>query len=492
MDYLDIKKEFRHHVLLMVGYVLIAVAIVISTLILVQQAYGFGVDRNGSVVQNGLIFFSSHPDPADIYANGKLLDKRTNTRLFIPGGIYDVILKRDGYRDWRRTVEVEGGKVHHFDYPFLFPKTLMTKPLKQYDQAPPFTTQSPDHRWLIVQPTASLLNFELYDLKNPDDPAEALTLPANLVTKAASNENWELVDWSGDNVHVLLQHNFDGKYEYVIIDREDTLKSLNLTTTLATGTSKISLRDKKYDKYYVHDTSTNSLKTASLSSTQLTTHLQRVLAYKPYGDDTLLYVTDSGATAGKVAVRLLAGSKTIDIRQLPAGTTYQVDLTKYDNVMYVVAGAASEGKAYIYRDPLGQRAAFPDRTVQTLRVLRVDQLTYLSFSATAQFIVAENGPRFGLYDIENKNGYNYSAVLALDPPQVHASWMDGHRLAYVSGGRLVVIDYDNLNQQLLMPATSGYLPAFTPNYKFVYSLATDPTTNKIALTQTPLLIPADQ
>ena len=72
MDFLDPKKRARHTIIILTGYVLIGVAIIIATIVLLYQAYGFGLNRNGSVIQNGLLFFSSQPAPADIYINGKL------------------------------------------------------------------------------------------------------------------------------------------------------------------------------------------------------------------------------------------------------------------------------------------------------------------------------------------------------------------------------------------------------------------------------------
>jgi hypothetical protein len=128
MDYLDPKKEARHRVLLFVGYILIGVAILIGTLVLLYQAYGFGIGKNGTVIQNGLVFVSSQPNPANIYLNNKLNKSQTNTRLTLPSGIYQVRLARDGYRDWQRTIEVEGGDVQHFDYPFLIPSKLKKSP----------------------------------------------------------------------------------------------------------------------------------------------------------------------------------------------------------------------------------------------------------------------------------------------------------------------------------------------------------------------------
>src|SRR4051812_17168320 len=120
MDYLDTKKQFRHHLILMFGYMLVAVAITLSALVLLYQAYGFGVTRNGTVIQSGLIFFSSHPNPAAIYVNGAKQPVSTNTRLELESGIYKIKISRAGYNDWQRTIELDGGKVQHYDYPFLF------------------------------------------------------------------------------------------------------------------------------------------------------------------------------------------------------------------------------------------------------------------------------------------------------------------------------------------------------------------------------------
>jgi hypothetical protein len=154
-------------------------------------------------------------------------------------------------------------------------------------------------------------------------------------------------------------------------------------------------------------------------------------------------------------------------------------------------GDSAENKVYIYADPLGQLQAQPDQGLVPSQVLHVNAPDYVSFSANAQFIVAEGGQQFGVYDIQNTKGYSYIATEPLDAPQVHASWMDGDRLTYVSGGRLLEFDYDHINPHALMPASSPYLPAFAPDYKFVYDLAPG-AAGQFNLTQTSLLAPADR
>ena len=155
MEFLDPKKQKAHLIRLIIGYVLITIALVLTTIILLYQAYGFGL-RNGEVIQNGLIFMSSHPDPADIYVNNQKRDEKTNSRLLMPAGQYTFRLERDGYRPWKRAISVEGGSVGRFDYPFLFPTKLTTTTTKKYEARPSVVTQSPDQRWVL---TLSLIHI---------------------------------------------------------------------------------------------------------------------------------------------------------------------------------------------------------------------------------------------------------------------------------------------------------------------------------------------
>jgi hypothetical protein len=354
-------------------------------------------------------------------------------------------------------------------------------------------TQSPNRRWLLVLAPGTTLTFDVYDLNSPDKAPTDISLPAGIATTATSNESWQFADWADDNQHVLLQHNYDGKTEFILLDRSDPTQSVNLTTTLGAASSAVvSFNNKKYDQYYIYDATTGLLQTASLATPTPSTRLDHVLAYQSYGSDTILYVTDSGAPTGKVLAKLASGPTDTVLRSLPAGSNYLVDLTQYSGVTYVALSAADTNKVYIYRDPVGQLAAQPGQAIVPVQVLHVEQPNYLSFSDTAQFIVAENGQNFGVYDIENKLGYNYTSPVPLDAPQAHANWMDGDHLMYVSSGKLDVADYDNTNRQSLQPASSAYLPVFSPNYDYVYDLAPSTTAGQLDLTQTALLIPADQ
>lgn len=494
MDYLDQSKALRHHITLFVGYILIAIAIVIAALILLYQAHGFGVTRNGDVVQNGLIFFSSQPNPATITINGQRKSETTNTRMVLPSAIYDVRLSRDGYHDWGRTIELEGGRVKHYDYPFLFPRSLSTEKVANYTNTPRLFTQSPNQRWLLVQADANVRAFSVYDLaaNSPLETQESFNLPEAIITKPAAGqtESWQLIAWADNNNHVVLKHQMGSSFEYILLSRDKPAESINLSTALNIEPVELTLHNRKYDQYVLHDSAKQTLHKISLKEPTPKLLVANVLEYKTYQDDTVLYASEQGAPAGKVFVKIKVDDSEYVVRVFDKGSDYLLDLTKYDDKMYVVAGATSGSRVYIYEDPIGQRKKQPNQMPAPVQVLHVENPATVSFSGTAQLIMAQNRNRFGVYDIENEVGYNYSTAQPIDEPQLRAEWMDGHRLYYVSGGKLGVFDYDNINRQTLMSAHAAYLPAFAPDFKRVYSLTG--SGNAFSLQQTMLVTPADE
>lgn len=497
MEFLDPKKRRAHTIRLMVGYVLVAIALILTTIVLLYQAYGFGVDRNGQVIQSGLVFVSSTPNPANIYVNGKLKDT-TNTRLNLPAGQYTFEVQREGYHQWKRAITVEGGSVEHFDYPFLVPSKLTTNNIKKYTEQPGLSLQSPDRRWLLVRSPSGSIKFDVFDLKD-DKPAEtmkSISLPENLL--GATSGTWELGEWSTDNRHVLLKHLYQkddhAASEYIVLDREKPAESVNLSKTLGINPSRIELRDKKYDQYYVFDQGAGTLSTASLKEPTPKPYLTHVLDFKSHGKDVMLYATNKDAPAGKAVITLREGEDDYTIRQVTAGAKYMLNLTQYSGDWYVAAGAPSENKTYVYKNPVGMLKEKPKEVLVPVNILKVVNPAHVAFSDNARFIMAQQGDNFAVYDAENDKGYTYSTKLPLDAPQTHATWMDGHRITYVSNGKVVFFDFDSTNLHTLVATSPADLPVFDQNYEFIYTLTKQTTGDpaQFLLNSTSLRTPQDQ
>jgi hypothetical protein len=497
MDFLDPKKERLNRIKLFVGYCLIALAIGIATLILLYQSYGYNLNQ-GEVTQNGLVFVSSQPTGAAIYLNGKRYKSNTNSRVVVPANRYTLSISAAGYRSWQRPITVNGGDVQHFDYPFLFPEKLQTNEIRSATETPSVTTQSPDKRWLLLGDANKTGSFEEYDLKDPTKPVlTEVSLPEGSFTPADNGNAWSVVEWAADNKHVLLQHTYTNgtaqATEYVLLDRDSSVDSVNLTTALhLSQIETVNLYNNRTDQFYVYDQSGHVLQRVNSSDGSVVSQLNNILAFKTYGSNYILYVTDKSPTgktvSGQVSVVLQAGQKTITLRTLPAGGTYSLNLAQYSGDWYIAMAADNDTGAYIYKNPQDQPPTDVDAYPNPWRRIALQHVSYLSFSSNTQFLLAESGQDFAVYDFEDIAQYRYKATQPIDQPQLHATWMDGDRLVYVSNGKTVVFDYDYRNQQTLQAASAVFVSYFAPDYSYVYSLAPANAAGKNALNSTALTI----
>jgi len=496
MDFLDPKKQRRHTVQLFIGYGLVATAITLATIILVYYAYGFGVTKQGDLVQKGLVFVSSQPSGAQLYVDGKQVDN-TNAKLNLNAGDYILDIKRTGYNDWHREINVEGGSVNHYVYPFLFPKELKPKTIKEYEVNPQLTAQSPDRRWLIVKPNGEdETKFEAFDLsKNQDTISEAIpfSIADTLVSATTAPAQWKMLEWSNNNRHMLFVRTYIAdnvqKSEYILVDRQRPEGSYNLTRELSIDPTVIdvSLVDKKPDVYYLHNKTTGDLSRVSLDNKSPEKVLSNVIAYKSHGDNTIVYVTDEDAPTGKVVAKLSDNGKEYTLRNLLPGDKYLLNAARFDGSWYVVAGSQAENRTFVYKDPVSQINSDKNKRPGALFSLRVDAPTDVSFSANAQFIALQNGKGLHVYDIDREKAYRYESRYSLDAPQLKMAWMDGDRFTYTSAGKQVVFDYDNTNKHSLVPSSSTYDSAYDRNYEYLYTFTSRAAgQNGIALTATAL------
>lgn len=470
MDFLDPKKKRAHSIRLLVGYFLMAIAIAIGTLILLLEAFGYDLyNTNGQVIQNGLMFIENKPQPAEIIVNGKP-EGRTGKRLVLPEGNYDVQLRRDGYREWRRQLRLRGHIVERLTYPLLIPEELTTETQKTYLAPPPLATQSPDRRWLIVMQPGSNTRFEAIDLNDPEVLPAPFEIPETLFSRTGKVHKYSVVEWSNDNRHVLLRHDFEGGYEFAVLDWREPELSFNVDVLFNLPIKNVTLRDKKFDQLHLLDNSGN-LWHGEAPAGRLTPLARQVISYKSHGTDVILFSTNQAAKKDESLVYVLKGGQSYLLRRLPRDSQFVLDLARFDDKWYLALGSVKDERAFVYRDPFELLEAANDSLPAPVAVLKLDnQVTSLSFSANTRFIGAQSGSEFAIYDAEHERQYRFDTELKL-PKGYKAAWMDGHRYAVVSEGQVVMFDFDGSNQQQLIGSRPEFLPFFDRDYENLYTLA---------------------
>jgi len=484
MEFLDPKKRKTHRQKLFLGYGLIAVALAMMTIIVVFAAYGYDVDRKtGQVIQNGMIILNSAPESSRIHINGKD-EGTTDKRLSLPTGQYQVELSRDGYRTWKHDVNLAGGAIEQLVYPFLFPTSLQTKSIQNYLATPELTTQSPDRRWLLVQrPGDGFGAFQVTDLNDNNNPTTTIVFPDGVVS-TGTKHTFSAVEWSTNNNELLLKHDFDGKTEFLVLNRDDPAKSLNVTATLSERTfTDVRLRDKKADQFYLYNSADKSLYTANLRNRQYVLVASQVLSFKSYQQDTMLYVTPSADT-NRVTVHLQHKGTDKELRTLAASPTYLLDAANFEGKLYVVVGSQNESKAYLYKDPLDSLDG--DELPKSFRALTLEKAQYVSFSKNARFIALQAGSKFTVYDAETDRHFRYDTKLGVVDGR-QALWMDGHRLTLVTNdGVSTVFDFDGTNMHSLNSAVPGSDIYFDRDYSALFVIAPNAEQKPADLTRTEL------
>jgi hypothetical protein len=491
MDFLDPRRKRYQLLQLFTGYILVAIAIGLGTVILVYAAYGYSVNtKNGEIVENGLLFVDSQPGGAKIYLNGKSINANTASRLVLPANDYSLKLTRDGYRDWQRKFTLNEHSVARYVYPFLFPKQAVASPLKTYASAPGLFTESPDRRWLLLQLTNAdqkTISFEQYDTGDLKKAPTLLNLPAATLSTVAGTLTE--VEWSTDNKHLLLQHTYPGGNEFIVFNRDAPETTFNVNKLFSVSPTDVALRNKKIDQLYLYDQTAATLRLGDSGRGTLGTPIiKNVLAFKPYGNDIISYVTSQNVPAAQAQARIWSKGKTYPLFTFKPGSKYILDVAGYQGSTYFIAGSNASGKINIYKDPLSNLQNPSIAKAIPVLALQASGAEKGKFSTNTRFISVEGVQNFAVYDLETQTRYEYSLQSPLAGP-LH--WMDGHRLIGASGGSVLVMDYDSTNQQALTPSVSPMGGYFDRDYKQMFTLAPVVGSGSVVLDKVDLRAGAD-
>lgn len=475
MEFLEPSEKKARTIRLFIGYALLAVVVGLTTTILVFQAQGFGYDRDKGVTRNGLLFIDAKPASAAITLDGTTLSDKTNARINLSEGVHTVKLNIDKYREWTKQFTIEGGEVKYLLYPRLFPKDIPLGVTRVLPQAPAWAKQSPDRHWLVYQQTTNSAVLAVADLLKPTDNPVITALPATVLPNENGNYGTlKPTEWSDDNKHLLLLQTLpSGATTYVMFNREKPDESQNITKALSlTADQQLTLRDKKFDKYYVFSPTKGELRNATIKTNTVSEpFLTGVVSFKSHGDDIVYYVTYVGAKDTEANLVVLVDQKNkFNLKPIPRETSgkYLLNLAKFDGDWFYVAGSNSNPLVRIYKNPLARVKA--NSTTQALPQvsLRIDNPQFVSFSDNTRFIAAQSGKQFVVFDAEDARVYRYEMQLNIAKEQ-QAVWMDGHRLVANSDGRIFVFDFDGANAQNLVSSIPALNAYFDRDYEFLYS-----------------------
>lgn len=448
------------------GLMTTSVIVIVTLLMLVVLGYSFN-QRDGKLEQGGLLQFTSTPAGATVTLDELTLGQRTNTKATVGAGSHSVMFSRDGYRNWKKTIAVQPGQIGWLNYARLIPTKLESQSMRNFEQMSG-SLASPGHNWLLLHEFADKPMFELSNIQGDTLRYTTLTLSETSYTvpPEGAGQTFTLDSWSMNENAVLVKHNYEDKTEWILLDRDEPEKSVNLNTAFGIAPSKVIFAGGGDRLLFVQ--TDDAVRRINLSDQTLSRPLvSRVLSFDAYDDNTVSF------TAQQADEKRTVGFATTDVAQPIILHTYDNDgqplhanLKTYFNKRYlsVVHGQklTIETGSRLNDSGKGDLKIFAQVDVPA-------GATRLTVSQNGRFVVTELADGYATYDLELKK-YDKTTWANPSDSQRPVQWLDDYIIWSDNDSKARIYDFDGANQHTIMNVVEGNTVAVSSNGKFFYGI----------------------
>lgn len=437
-------------------YLIGATVIVLGTVLLVAYGNGYSYDlRTGRLVYRGLVLLDSKPGNAVITVNGKVIKNKTPFRQSYERGSYSFTLSREGYREWRKTLEVVPSRVSLAQYVILIPQKIPVDTIAEFPRIQNFLASQDRRRIAFVVPTgpdAGVWAMEgqnrdrtkLYGLKpaTPDQPAETA----------------EILSWSEDSSRLLIKTISAGRNIFQVVSNDPGEPVINLTDTFRQEFGALAFSRTNWRELIWN--SPEGLRRVDLAAQTISAVLTPKAANFVYAEDRIIYIDTSQPTASLWSVDR-GGRKQQLVAALPPSGSYGLDYSTYINVPQVIVSSPDSQVTTLYSDVFGQMTS---RTVKA-PAGRPD------FNGDGRFAVIHAETSLATYDLEYDRVYIFPEI---NSRVTGLSWFDNYHLQFTRGGQVVLAEFDG-NYANVITRGDGQAPFNSPDNKTIYATSANST-----------------
>lgn len=461
---IDFEDPKFQSILRIVQYVVLSALVVGGTFILVMAGQGYDVNRKtGEVIQNGLVLINSSPVNATVAINGNSERDATPGRFALPAGDYRFSLNRQGYREWVKNVSVSGSGVEWLYYPLLIPNSPITTQVGAF-RSIEFISQSPDAQKFLIRQTASDPSFLVVSVgaRGIEDETR-ISLNAELLAEPDKTGSFRFEGWANNNRHALLRYTYGESTEYIWLDTVDPSLSRNLTQDFDLQIDEVRFIDGNSQQLYALNGS--DLRRFDLTDNTVSAPIARdVKRYILFTNRFVLFIAEDAERGARLGY-IENNSQPRFVAELPeGGDNYLVEFAEFDNDFYLALVNKARGAVRIFTNPHITQSDSIKTTEIILNLAGGAQ--YLSFSRNGQFVAAQNGSRFVVYDLDYERRYAFQLSYSIGDQQ-RAQWLDGYRL-YIpeittSGDSLHIFEFDGTNDHSIAANIDATYPVLLAN-----------------------------
>lgn len=486
------KRARRQSFRVIISETIMVLTVIIMVAVLALVVSGYWVNADFQVERQGMLQVNSVPTGASVAVDGDApWYQRTNTSKVLSSGEHHIVLTRDGYDTWEKTINITEGLLYRLQYPRLF--LLERERESVYDAAKiTFASISGDRNTMLLASTTTtwnIINLENDKLepKSLDvSPYFSLVSLAEGATTGLFTGEITSIQWSGDNTRVLIEATATaaadetpvaGITEWVLLDLKTPKNSINLTREFATTFTEMRIFDNSANSLLA--LRSGNLHKIDVSARQISSALVRDVNFYDFYSQDIIFVTNkylgtirpgdseptiikdfsrpaiSDATPASSEVAIIA---TAPVSLIPAtvDATTRAYLSRFYDTKYltiITGGQISVYRQDDYSEVLSAETDF------TPTIVKVGQ--------SGDFVFLNSGTMVATLDMESQSLISWE----LDSANYH--WLDNNMLYTIASGNLVVYDYDGYNRRALATNVSSHFPAGITKNRWLYYFSDD-------------------
>ena len=468
-------------------YICITIFFVLLAIVLFYS-FGYRYDiEKGETIQTGAIIIKTIPEDIDIYINDNLFENNNALNTLLTGYVkvenlnsdeYNIKIKKDGYFDWGKNINVSGGYITELKNIVLlknnYEKNILLDDITINLNANNIWVNNGKNK--IVYRNKNNLN--LFDI-NSKTKSEEIKIIANFINapfnKNESNLDFGLDDiiWSNDDTKIIAKISEDNSVFWYLIDFENKNKISDISFIF----NEISKVKNKYtfdfnkSLFYLKNDTLYEFNYEKLVSKRILNDIAGFLVhgdslYYFKKDDPVLYVSSLDNLLetkvvstmpdnfnAQLPIRIIRSSNNAYLILSWFGELYFISKTnetifinsRAENAYFtnhnerIVYYNNNEIWIYYIKEKLSQpsKGEFENELITRYS----DEISNISLYLDEEHLFYNEGGVFKFIEFDNRDKVNVFDILELENNDVFYS-RDNNSIYYVEDGKLVWIDLE--------------------------------------------------
>lgn len=452
------KLKRRQSLKVIISEAAMVLGVVLLVAVLALIVSGYWVNSNFEVQRQGMLQVASVPTGADLSIDGESSWlQRTNTSKMVASGEHSVVVSKDGYDSWSKTVNISEGLMYRIHYPRLF--LLDRKPEPVLDTSgSTMATISPDNQTLLLINTTT--NWQVVKLNSDTLKPKKVDI-SSYFSGVSLAEGAEVgvftgkilsMDWDRDGDHILFKTETNGATEWTLLDVNNVKNSVNLTKEFGADFTSVKI---------LNNSSSNllAIQNSNLHKIDVTGRIisavlvENVVDFDHY-ENEIVFSARTKDDKYTVGLFKIGDSKIKELEKLSSSA--KVVISKFYDDMYI---GTLQGDFFT----LHKKDDYSEVMAASLGFTP----SHIEVGHDGEFITMWEGTQLATLDMET------SSVIEWSVEGGNFDWLVNDMIYSVASGELIVYDFDGLNRRILAKNVSDHYPVSITDDKWLYYFSDD-------------------